>query len=106
MSKADKTKLLNANIEYYLIPFFENGLDAVIVQDVGVIRFLTERFPELPIHLSTQMTINTADAVKTVRCNRGFIKRCCQWSRATAYRERVRICENAGIRSGRRKRVS
>ena len=57
---------LTQELEQFLMPLYRQGLDAVIVQDVGVIRFLTERFPKLPIHLSTQMTINTADAVKTV----------------------------------------
>ena len=31
----------------YLNPFYEAGLDAVIVQDLGVLRFIRERFPEL-----------------------------------------------------------
>lgn len=57
---------LTQELERFLMPLYHQGLDAVIVQDVGVIRFLTERFPELPIHLSTQMTINSAEAVKTV----------------------------------------
>lgn len=57
---------LTQELERFLTPLYRQGLDAVIVQDVGVIRFLAERFPKLPIHLSTQMTINSADAVKTV----------------------------------------
>jgi len=61
-----KEEELTQELERFLIPLYRQGLDAVIVQDVGVIRFLTEHFPELPIHLSTQMTINSADAVKTV----------------------------------------
>ncbi len=58
---------LTEELERFLMPLYRQGLDAVIVQDVGVIRFLTERFPDLAIHLSTQMTINSADAVKTVQ---------------------------------------
>jgi len=57
---------LTEELEHFLMPLYRQGLDAVIVQDVGVIRFLTERFPDLAIHLSTQMTINSAEAVKTV----------------------------------------
>lgn len=57
---------LTEELEGFLMPLYRQGLDAVIVQDVGVIRFLTERFPKLQIHLSTQMTINSAEAVKTV----------------------------------------
>lgn len=41
----------------YLSPFYEAGLDAVIVQDMGVLRYIRERFPDLGLHASTQMTI-------------------------------------------------
>ncbi len=41
----------------YLLPYYERGLDAVIVQDYGVMREIGRLFPGLPIHISTQMTI-------------------------------------------------
>lgn len=41
----------------YLRPLYEQGLDAVIVQDLGVFSFIREAFPGLPIHGSTQMTV-------------------------------------------------
>ncbi len=41
----------------YLRPYYEQGLDAVIVQDIGVLQFVKTHFPDLPIHASTQMTI-------------------------------------------------
>ncbi len=41
----------------YLEPLYKQGLDAVIVQDLGVMKFIQEHFPLLPIHASTQMTI-------------------------------------------------
>lgn len=41
----------------YLLPYYENGLDAVIVQDAGVFACVREWFPDLDIHASTQMTI-------------------------------------------------
>ena len=41
----------------YLLPYYCHGLDAVIVQDLGVLSFVREYFPDLPIHASTQMTI-------------------------------------------------
>lgn len=41
----------------YLLPYYKQGLDAVIVQDMGVLQFVKEQFPDLPIHASTQMTI-------------------------------------------------
>jgi len=43
----------------YISPYYKQGLDAVIVQDVGVLSFLHRNFPELPIHASTQMTFTT-----------------------------------------------
>lgn len=41
----------------YLLPYYRQGIDAVIVQDLGVLSFVKEQFPDLPIHASTQMTI-------------------------------------------------
>ena len=38
-------------------PLYEAGLDACIVQDVGVLAFLHENFPEMDLHASTQMTL-------------------------------------------------
>ena len=40
------------------------GVDAVIVQDLGVARMLRQTVPDLPIHGSTQMTIHSLDGVK------------------------------------------
>ena len=44
----------------YLLPLYEAGLDAVIVQDVGVVEYVRTHFPGLDIHASTQMTITGA----------------------------------------------
>lgn len=44
----------------YLRPFYEEGLDGVIVQDLGVFSLLRECFPGLPLHGSTQMTVTGA----------------------------------------------
>ena len=41
----------------YLKPYYERGLDAVIVQDMGVFSFIRKHFPDLPVHASTQMTV-------------------------------------------------
>ncbi|MGB8216376.1 MAG: DUF3656 domain-containing protein [Candidatus Methanoperedens sp.] len=40
------------------------GADAVIVQDLGLLRLLREQLPELPVHASTQMTIHNVEGVK------------------------------------------
>lgn len=41
----------------YLLPYYEAGLDAVIVQDFGVLSFVRKYFPDLDIHASTQMNV-------------------------------------------------
>lgn len=43
------------------------GVDAAIVQDVGVVRMARERFPELTLHASTQMTINNAHGARLMK---------------------------------------
>lgn len=45
----------------YLKPFYMQGLDAVIVQDFGVMRLVREYFPGLSVHISTQMSVASAD---------------------------------------------
>ena len=42
----------------YLTPFYEHGLDGVIIQDLGLIPFLKKEFPQLELHGSTQMTVS------------------------------------------------
>lgn len=41
----------------YLSPLYLSGLDGVIIQDMGVFRFIKEHFPEMELHASTQMTL-------------------------------------------------
>lgn len=41
----------------YLRPYYEEGLDAVIVQDLGVMKAIHDNFPDMHIHASTQMTV-------------------------------------------------
>lgn len=48
----------------YLLPYYKRGLDAVIVQDIGVVKAIHEYFPSLEIHTSTQMTVTGADGVR------------------------------------------
>ena len=48
----------------YLLPYYRQGLDAVIVQDIGLFRFIRKHFPNLPIHASTQMTLTGVDGAK------------------------------------------
>ena len=59
------TLLKNQEIDQvipYLLPFYKEGLDGVIVQDVGVARIIKQYLKDLPIHGSTQMTITGVDS--------------------------------------------
>lgn len=48
----------------YLLQYYKRGLDAVIVQDIGVVKAIHEYFPSMEIHTSTQMTVTGADGVR------------------------------------------
>ncbi len=51
----------------YLSPLYQAGLDAVIIQDLGVMYYVHQNFPDLPIHASTQMTITTEYAYSLLK---------------------------------------
>ena len=44
-------------LEDFIGPFYEAGLDGVIVQDIGALSLLGTLFPGLELHASTQMTV-------------------------------------------------
>ncbi len=48
----------------YIKPYYEAGLDAVIVQDLGVFYVVKELFPDISIHCSTQMNINSVHGAR------------------------------------------
>lgn len=52
---------------HYLKPYYQAGLDAVIVQDMGVLEFISREFPGLSIHLSTQMSVVMAEGTKNFK---------------------------------------
>ncbi len=52
-----KNKEFNKDLFDYIKFYYENGLDAIIVQDFGVFNFVREFFPDLTIHASTQMAV-------------------------------------------------
>lgn len=56
-----------AGLYEYLLPYVRAGLDAVIVQDLGVLSFVRERFPALSVHASTQMTVTGRYAAKLLK---------------------------------------
>lgn len=47
----------------YVKPFYVAGLDGVIIQDFGVLKFLKEHFPHMELHASTQMAVTGAEFV-------------------------------------------
>lgn len=51
----------------FLTPLASAGLDAVIVQDLGVIMLISEHFPNLAIHASTQMSLVSFGAVNCLK---------------------------------------
>lgn len=51
----------------YLLPYYQQGIDAVIVQDMGVLEFIRTNFKDLPIHASTQMTISSAKGAQLLK---------------------------------------
>ena len=52
-----KERELTEELYSYLLPYYEQGLDAVIIQDMGAFRLVRDAFPGLSIHTSTQMTV-------------------------------------------------
>ena len=42
---------------HFLNPLYQAGLHGIIIQDLGILRYVRECFPNLPIHASTQMTL-------------------------------------------------
>jgi putative protease len=64
------TLLKNREMEQlydYLLPFYERGLDAVLVQDLGAMQLIREHFPFLPIHTSTQMTVTGVEGARLLQ---------------------------------------
>ncbi len=52
---------------------FDSGIDAVIVQDLGLARLLKEQIPSLPLHASTQMSVHSHDALPVLK-KLGFVR--------------------------------
>ena len=52
-----KERELTEDLYSYLLPYYKQGLDAVIIQDMGAFQMVREAFPGLSIHTSTQMTV-------------------------------------------------
>lgn len=62
-----KNKEMERELYDYLLPYYEAGLDAVIVQDLGVLSFIKTHFPDIHIHASTQMTITGPESARLLK---------------------------------------
>ncbi len=54
-----KERELKEELFEYLLPYYEAGLDGVIVQDIGAASFIRDHFPGMEVHGSTQMMITS-----------------------------------------------
>lgn len=51
----------------YVLPYYKAGIDAILVQDFGVLKFLRESFPDLALHASTQMSVCDTGATRLLK---------------------------------------
>src|SRR6478672_10286385 len=66
--------------EEYVRTMIAAGVDAAIVQDVGICRLIRQLSPDFPIHVSTQMTVTSAAGVEfagELGCNLVVLAREC-----------------------------
>jgi putative protease len=54
------------NFEQYALFLHQNNVDAIIIQDIGAMDYLRQKYPSLPLHASTQMHIHNLEGVKLV----------------------------------------
>ena len=73
---------------------YEYGIDALIVQDIGLAMFLKKLFPDLPLHASTQMTIHNLEGVQELE-KLGYSR--AVLSRELSIQEIEYICNNSNI---------
>ena len=89
-----KNNEINDALYDYLLPFYERGLDAVLVQDFGALNYIHKAFPDLPIHTSTQMTVTGIEGVKFLK-KYGVTR--VVMARETSLPEMKRIHEETGM---------
>ena len=79
---------------YNISRIYEHGIDAVIVQDLGFVKFLKENFPKLTIHGSTQMTVANhveANKLKELGLSRVVLARELSFEEIKSIREKTDI---------------
>ncbi|MFR2570446.1 MAG: DUF3656 domain-containing U32 family peptidase [Clostridia bacterium] len=73
---------------------YEFGIDAIIVQDLGLATLLIKNFPDLPIHASTQMTVHNLNGALELQ-DLGFKR--IVLSRELSINEIAHICKNTSV---------
>ena len=73
---------------------YEYGIDAIIVQDLGLAKYLIKNLPGLAVHASTQMSVHNLDGVIALQ-NMGFSR--VVLSRELSLEEIEYICKNSKI---------
>src|SRR4029079_9504038 len=51
-------------VERHVVELTEAGVDAVLVQDLGLVRLLRSVSPDLAVHASTQMTLTSGECIR------------------------------------------
>lgn len=51
-------------VSNYLLELYKIGVDAVLIQDMGLVKIINENIPKLPIHASTQMNLHNIEGIK------------------------------------------
>jgi len=89
-----------ADAEAYLKSIIAAGVDAAIVQDIGICRLIRQLSPDFPIHASTQMTISSAAGVNFARelgCDLVVLARECSLKEISAIHETQSDCHGSQI---------
>lgn len=79
--------------EHYLRTIIAAGVDAVIVQDIGICRLIRHLSPDFPIHASTQMTVTSAAGVefaKSLGCQLVVLARECSIKEISKIQQQIR----------------
>src|SRR5665213_1909938 len=92
-----------ADAENYLRAIISAGVDAAIVQDVGICKLIRELSPDFPIHASTQMTISSAAGIEFARdlgCNLAVLARECSIAEIEKINSAGRASSQAALADG------
>ncbi|MEH2262465.1 U32 family peptidase [Nostoc sp.] len=83
-----------AEAQQYLRTIIAAGVDAAIVQDVGICRLIRHLSPDFPIHASTQMTITSAagvDFAKSLGCQLVVLARECSLQEINKIQQQIAL---------------